>query len=165
MRQLFLLANGAVEEGFSIPVEEVSYKSINGKVGLMMIKEMDIRCHLSGDEFSPKKVEELIGITLENKIEVGETATRGRYRGTPIPYGNGELIPPSNSKDTKDFGLEWIALTMYEHLDVFRNCGAENIDLVIGVFFEGQCNFTLPPKAMKLIGDTGIELQISCYES
>jgi hypothetical protein len=75
----------------------------------MMIVEMDVRCHLYGDEFSAKKVEELTGLTLENKIEVGEIATRGIYKGTPIPYGNGELTPPSNFKDINDFGLEWIA--------------------------------------------------------
>jgi hypothetical protein len=131
----------------------------------MMIVDMDVRCHLYGDEFSPKKVEELTGITLENKIEVGEIATRGRYKGTPTPYGNGEIIPPSNYKDTNDFGLEWIALTMYEHINVFRKCGAKNIDLVIGIFYEGQCNFSFPPKAIKLIGEMGIELQVSCYES
>ncbi len=130
-----------------------------------MIKEMDIRCHLYGDEFSPNRVEELTGITLENKIEVGEIATKGRYRGKPTPYGNGELIPLSKYKETNDFGLEWIALTIFEHLDVFRKCGAENIELVVGVFHEGQCNFSLPPKAMKLIGEMGIELQVSCYAS
>ena len=77
---------------------------------------------------------------FSKKVEVGEIAIRGRYRGTPTPYGNGELILPINYN-----------LTMYDHLDVFRNCGAENIDLVIGVFYEGQCNFTFPLKAMKLI--------------
>lgn len=125
---------------------------------------MDIRCHLYGVEFSPKRAEELTGITLENKIEVGEIVSKGRYRGTPIPYGNGELIPPINFKVANDFGLEWIALTIYEHIEIFRNCGVENIDLIIGVFYEGQCNFTLPPKALKLIGKMGIELQVSCYE-
>ncbi|WP_214484875.1 hypothetical protein [Bacillus sp. SM2101] len=64
-----------------------------------------------------------------------------------------------------DFGLEWISLLMKEYISVFHHCGAENIDLVIGVFYEGQCNFTLPSKALKLIGEMGIDLLISCYES
>ncbi len=54
---------------------------------------------------------------------------------------------------------------MKEYISVFHHCGAENIDLVIGVFYEGQCNFTLPSKALKLIGEMGIDLLISCYES
>lgn len=41
-------------------------------------------------------------------------------------------------------------------MDVFRSCGAEDIDLIIGVFYEGQCNFILPSKALKLIGEMGI---------
>lgn len=126
-----------------------------------MIVDMDVRCHLYGDNFSAKKVEELTGLTLNNKMKFGEIATRGKYKGTPIPYGNGELSPPSEYKEKDDFGLEWISLIMKDYISVFRSCGAENIDLVIGVFYEGQCNFTLPSKA----GELGIELQVSCYES
>jgi hypothetical protein len=77
-------------------------------------------------------------------MEVGELATKGIYKGAPTPYGNGQLIPPGNYKEKNDFGLEWIALTIYENLNIFRNCGAENVELVIGVFYKGQCNFTLP---------------------
>lgn len=127
-----------------------------------MIVDMDIRCHLYGKQFSPKKVEQLTGLILENKKEVGDIATRGMFKGKPTPYANGELVPPQKGND---FGLEWIALTMYEQINTFRKCGAEDIDLVIGVFYEDQCNFTLSSKALKLIGEMGIELQISCYES
>ncbi|MEI2358716.1 hypothetical protein [Mesobacillus zeae] len=131
----------------------------------MMIVDMDVRCHLYGEKFSAKKVEELTGLTLDNKMEIGDIATMGKYKGTPTPYGNGELLPPNKYKQRDDFGLEWISLIMKENISVFRNCGAENIDLVIGVFYEGQCNFTLPSKTLKLIGEMGIELQVSCYES
>jgi hypothetical protein len=34
-----------------------------------MIVNMDVRCHLYGDEFSPKKVEQLTGITLHNSSD------------------------------------------------------------------------------------------------
>ncbi|MDP5277224.1 hypothetical protein [Chengkuizengella axinellae] len=47
-----------------------------------MIKEMDIRCHLYGERFSPTKVEQLTGISLENKIEVGDILSNGRNKGT-----------------------------------------------------------------------------------
>ncbi|MDX8363357.1 hypothetical protein [Cytobacillus sp. IB215316] len=130
-----------------------------------MIVDMDVRCHLYGNMFSAKKVEELTGLTLDNKVEVGDIATRGKYKGMPTPYGNGELSPPSEYKEKNDFGLEWISLIMNDYISVFRSCGAENINLVIGVFYEGQCNFSLPSKALKLIGEMEIELQLSCYES
>ncbi|MEH7014699.1 hypothetical protein V7087_28470 [Neobacillus niacini] len=130
----------------------------------MMIKEMDIRCHFYGEKFSPKVVEKLIGITLKNKIEVGDISNRGRNKGKPADYGNGELCPPKDFKDNEDFGLYWIALTLSKHIDIFRKCGAENIDLVIGVWNEKQCNLVFKPESIKLIGELGIPLQVSCYE-
>ncbi|WP_214484876.1 hypothetical protein [Bacillus sp. SM2101] len=64
-----------------------------------MTVDMSVKCHLYGNRFSAKKVEELTGLTLDNKLEIGEIATRGRYKGTPSPYGNGELSPPSEYKE------------------------------------------------------------------
>lgn len=130
-----------------------------------MIKEMDIRCHFYGEKFSPKVVEQLTGFTLENKIEVGEISHKGRNKGKPSDYGNGELCPPKDYKDKEDFGLLWIAEALYKHIDVIRSSGAEDIDLVIGVFYEGQCNFVFEPESIKLIGELGLPLQVSCYES
>lgn len=125
---------------------------------------MDIRCHFYGEKFSPKVVEQLIGIKLENKIEVGDISKRGRNKGKPTDYGNGELSPLKDFKDKEDFSLYWLALTLSKHIDVFRKCGAENIDLVIGVWYEKQCNLVFEPETIKLIGDLGIALQVSCYE-
>lgn len=45
-----------------------------------MIMEMDIRCHFYGEKFSPKKVEQLTGFTLENKIEVGDILHKGKTK-------------------------------------------------------------------------------------
>lgn len=66
----------------------------------MMILDMDVRCHIYGNKFSAKKVEELTGLTLENKKEIGEIATRGKYKGTPFPYGKENLLLQVNIKKT-----------------------------------------------------------------
>ena len=129
-----------------------------------MIMKMDIRCHFYGEKFSPKVVEKQSGIRLENKIEVGDITKRGGNKGKPSDYGNGELCPPKEFKGKEDFGLYWIALTLSKHIDILRECGADNIDLVIGVWFEEQCNLAFEPEAIKLIGELGIALQVSCYE-
>jgi hypothetical protein len=129
-----------------------------------MIKEMDIRCHLYGEKFSPKLVEQLTGVTLENKIEVGEISNKGRNKGRPSDYGNGELCPQKDLKTEGDFGLNWIALHLSKYIDVFRRCGAENIQLVIGVWYDKQCNLVFDAESIKLIGELGIPLQVSCYE-
>ncbi|WP_167555399.1 DUF4279 domain-containing protein [Gottfriedia acidiceleris] len=131
----------------------------------MMITEMDITCHLYGDNFSPNKVEQLTGLTLMNKIEVGDIRTKGVYKDKASPYGDCVLYPPEKHKQTDDYGLLWLAENLSKHLELIKNCGAENIDLVIGVFYDGQCNFVLDPKAINIIGGLGIPLQISCYDS
>lgn len=77
-----------------------------------MIKEMDIRCVLSGECFSPDKIEKLMGLTLKNKIEVGEIISKGRYREEPSAYGSGELYPPDECKNSEDYGLIWIVETL-----------------------------------------------------
>jgi len=59
-----------------------------------MIEELDVRCHLSGDKFSPKKVEELTGVKLIQKKEVGEIGiTKGPFKGQPVKYGSSVLCP------------------------------------------------------------------------
>lgn len=129
-----------------------------------MIKEMDIRCHIYGEKLSPKVMEKQSGLILENKIEVGDISKRGRDKGEPSDYGKCELSPPNDSKDKEDFGLYWIALTLSKHMDIFHECGADKIDLVIGVWFEKQCNLAFEPESIKLIGELGIALNVSCYE-
>jgi hypothetical protein len=130
-----------------------------------MIKEMDIRCHIFGENFSPKKLEELTFIVLENRIELGDELTKGRFKGDPSQEGYGVLCPPEEYRNADDFGLLWIAQKITKHLDDLLICGATEIKLIIGVFYEGQCNFVLEPRAIELIGELGIPVEISCYDS
>lgn len=90
-----------------------------------MIKEMDIRCHFYGEKFSPNTVEQLTGVSLINKIEIGEISDKGRNKGKPSAYGKAELCPPAECKDKEDYGLLWIAEILYKHVDVFRSYGSE----------------------------------------
>ena len=129
-----------------------------------MVNEMDIRCCFYGENFSPTVVEQLSGVTLENKIEVGDILKRGIDKGKPSNYGKGELCPPKDFKDNEDFGLNWLALALSKHIEIFRKCSAENIDLIIGVWYEKQCNLVFEPEPIKLIGELGLDLQVSCYE-
>ncbi|MBM7572365.1 hypothetical protein [Aquibacillus albus] len=73
-----------------------------------MIVDMDVRCHLYGDEFSPIKVEEITGLTIDNKMEVGVIGTRGKYKGTPISYDGQSLITSDGELlDTNDINFKW----------------------------------------------------------
>ncbi|WP_078410723.1 hypothetical protein [Priestia abyssalis] len=130
-----------------------------------MIKEIDVACHLSGSNFSPNKLEQMTGIELVRKTEVGDIFKLGINRGNVSTYGYGVLYPPKEESQAEDFGLDWVANVLNQQIDTFQKCGLEDIDLVIGVFYVGQCNFTLDPKALKKIGSLNIPLQISCYET
>ncbi|MET3195218.1 hypothetical protein [Bacillus sp. OAE603] len=130
-----------------------------------MITEMNIACHIYGDNFSPNKVEQLTGLTLSKKIEIGDITAIGVYKGKPSHYGDCVLYPPENHKQSEDYGLLWLAENLSKHLELIRKCGAENIEVVIGVFYDGQCNFVLDSKAINIIGGLGFPLQISCYDS
>ncbi|MFJ7982481.1 hypothetical protein ACIQ1D_19705 [Lysinibacillus xylanilyticus] len=71
-----------------------------------MIKDMDIRCQFYGEKFSPKVVEQLIGIKLENTIEVGDISKIGRNNGKPSDYGNVNYVLQRISKNLVKTGRE-----------------------------------------------------------
>ena len=58
-----------------------------------------------------------------------------------------------------------MGLTLSNHIDTFRENGAENIDLVIGVWYDKQCNLVFESEAIKLIGELKILMQVSCYKN
>lgn len=129
-----------------------------------MIIKMDIRCHFYGEQFSPKVFEQLTGLSLMNKIEVGEYLKVGINKGNPSDYGSGQLCPPIEFEGNEDFGFGWIALTLSQQIEELYRCGTEKIDLVIGVWYDKQCNLVFEPESIRLIGELGIPLKVSCYE-
>ena len=72
--------------------------------------------------------------------------------------------PPIEFQGNEDFGLGWMALNLTKQIDVLRTCGTKKIELVIGVWYDKQCNLVSEPESIKLIGELGIPLQVSCYE-
>jgi hypothetical protein len=120
---------------------------------------------IQGKEFSPARAELALGLDFgPDKSEPGNLGVRGRFKGTPIPYGSarwefswenetGELLPDS--------------LRLFRIPDLSRRLselGADAITLYVHVGYAGQCNLELSPALLKALADLGVALAISCYE-
>lgn len=128
-----------------------------------MITRMSIRCQMYGQEFSPNLVEQLTGLVLEDKNEVGELQKRGPFKGKPANFGWGVLCSPTDFED--DDELKWIVSALSKHIEIIRICGAEDIDLVIGAWYDKQCNLVFTAESIKILGELGITIELSCYEA
>jgi len=126
--------------------------------------EIDICCHISGNNFSPKKAEILTGLRLEKKIEIGDLILKGKFKNTLALIGSASLVANSNQEGFSDTSLTEFIKLLSENIDILKSCGVQNFDLVLGLFYKNQCNFSFSPYLIKLLNQTGLELNISCYQ-
>ncbi|GAB5536571.1 MAG: hypothetical protein Rubg2KO_28200 [Rubricoccaceae bacterium] len=133
----------------------------------MRLAAMTTHVHLDlmGGDFSPSKAEQATGVTLHKKREVGDIGERGRYRGQPIPYGSATLDAPlSVNRGDK---LSWVLGAALQHIETFRQLGADNIKVWIVEYFEpgGQMNMAYRPDELAKLGRLGVPLWVSGYET
>lgn len=132
-----------------------------------MITEIDVCCHLSGENFSPKRLEQLINFHFFEKTEIGDLTKSGPNKNTSSSEAYCSFQPPKKYNDLEEFedgGLLWMAETIKKNIDVFHNNGVEQIELIVGIWYDKQCNLVFAPKIMKILGELNIHLQVSCYE-
>ena len=127
-----------------------------------MIDELRLSVLLRGEKFSPKEVEEITGLRLRDKLEVGEISPRGRYRGKPIPFGTAQLEVPTEIP--YDDRLMWIIKSLELNLQQLYDCGAEETRIYAGYFYKDQCNFGFSKDELSAIAKLGIDFDISCYD-
>lgn len=97
----------------------------------------DIALIFSGDKFSPQKLQKLKPYLVINSIiEPGETATRGRYKGKPSPYGMA-VVPVELTKDFTQVPthhlFEFLEQFLKNNKKLIKETGVEDIvvDIVI----------------------------------
>jgi len=127
-----------------------------------MIDELRLSVLLRGEEFSPKKAEEITGLKLRDKLEVGEISPRGRYRGEPVPYGTAQLEVPTEIP--YDDRLMWIIRSLEVNLQKLYDCGAKETRICAGYFYKNQCNFGFSKKELLAIAKLEIDFDVSCYD-
>ena len=127
-----------------------------------MIDELRLSVLFRGEKFSPKEAEERTGIPLQDKLEVGEVAQRGPYKGKSVPYGSGLLKVP----DEVPYGdrIMWLLKLLKPRLEIMYGLGAEPTQIYAGYFYKDQCNFHFTPQELQAISELNIEFGISCYD-
>ena len=128
-----------------------------------MIEKISVTINFSGEHFSPSRAEKETGLVLSKKSEAGEMGVRGKYKGLAIPYGSGNLEPPSTLENNAK--ILWLASTLESTLSKFIQCGAEKPYLYVGYFYKDQCNLTLTKEELAAIAKLGIDFCFSCYEN
>jgi hypothetical protein len=125
--------------------------------------DYSITCIVWGEEFSPSLAVKKLGIELYDNTEPGEITSRGRWMGKPSPFGFGTI--KLKAKGSYQEGLEEILDILKSNLKNLKSLGG-NVDYIcIDIFYKQQCNLEFNPKELKMIGDMGIPLCISCCES
>lgn len=122
---------------------------------------LDYTLRASGETFSPTAAEARSGIQFSAKGEPGETATTGRYRGQPRPYGWAELRSPSDVDGGPGAPFLQAASALVAASTAF---GASECTLHIDVAFREQCNFEMSCAAIVGLAKLGLPVTVSCFQ-
>lgn len=86
-----------------------------------------IDINISGDGFSPKKLQKYTDWSLEIIAETGEKATKGRYKGKPYPYGMALLpIQPEEENVIE----KWVDILLNKK-DYLNKCKIQKIEFCV----------------------------------
>jgi hypothetical protein len=115
----------------------------------------NIQCLLMGEAFSPAHLANLTSLLLTTQTEPGSIGTIGRYKGKPVPDGSAML---------EGTDLETVVTALHQHFDILRQVGVTDINLTVTLAYTNQCNWEFAPEPLRLLGEMGITLGVTCYE-
>jgi hypothetical protein len=127
-----------------------------------MIEEISVSVNFCGNKFSPHKAEEVTGLALSNKIEFGDIALSGKYKGKPVPYGSRTLKVPQEINMHER--ILWLTNALSDKVNTLRKLGADEPHIYIGYFYKEQCNLTLTKREIAAIAKLDLEFCFSCYD-
>lgn len=118
-----------------------------------------IFCTLEGDTFSPTKLEQLSGLILEDKLEIGQKIDWGK-REQIVDYGRANLFAPQS------MDRHWIDnladLVATHHQEMLR-CGVEEITLWVILDIASMANWEVSAESMAIFGKLNIPLCLTVY--
>ncbi len=112
-------------------------------------------CHLWGEEFNPKELNNIPEIIITNSIATGDIGKIGRYKSHPTPYGACQIIVPKNINQGEK--IIWLADFIIKHKSDFEKAGATKIIFWI-YWFGGQGNMELSEEEVEKISKTKLPL-------
>ncbi len=118
---------------------------------------------LWGEQFSPRRAEEVIGFNLSDKKEPGEIGLRGQYKGMPLPYGSAFVRVPAEIEQTRR--LPWLIEFAENHRSALQALGASLCKLHLDVRYLEQCNLEFDSGELARIVALGVLFTIACWEN
>ncbi len=111
----------------------------------------------SGERYKPSK----IPFAFASQHDVGDPATRGRYKGGFYPYGASSISVPDD--------LPWkekipkLVATVSSLLVRMKEEGADSFYVSAGYFYSSQCNLEFSPEELRLLASLDCPFCPSCY--
>jgi hypothetical protein len=119
--------------------------------------EFILAFHARGERYTPSK----IPFAFAKQHDVGDTASTGRFKGQPYPYGSSEIRVPDD--------LVWaekipkLVETVTPLLPQMKKEGADSFYISAGYFYDGQCNLEFSPEELRLLASLECPFCPSCY--
>ena len=113
--------------------------------------------HLSGTNFSPKKLQKLFSqLILSNSNEKTDFANRGRFIGGEYGYGSTQIVVD----DGIIYKFDWLLNFIIENSNSIRNLGVE--DEIIWIYWYGiQGNMEMDKNIIKKLAMTDLDMAMN----
>jgi len=110
-----------------------------------------------GDRYKPSQ----IGFAFASQHDVGDPATRGRYKGAVYPYGASEIRVPDSVPRSEI--VSFLVESVKPLLPAMTKAGADDFYVSAAYYFETQCNLEFSPDELAKLASLGCTFALSCY--
>jgi len=119
---------------------------------------VNVLCDIQGKNFDPHEFD-IDHQFLESRNKRGELNKRGK------PYSFGFCQIKSNLNSLDEIKMMNHLLELLNNLDFeIGKHGIEEINILLSVYYEKQCNLEFNPSLLEKIANRNISLLVSCYK-
>ena len=113
--------------------------------------------HLSGINFSPKKLQKLFpNLILSNSKEKTDIAERGRFKGSEYSYGSTQIVVDEGIT----YKFDWLLNFIIDNSNKIRNLGVD--DEIIWIYWFGiQGNMEMDKEIIKKLASTNLDMAMN----
>lgn len=113
--------------------------------------------HAKGDRYKPSK----IPFAFATQHDVGDTATRGRFKDQPYPHGSSEIKVADKLPWKKK--IPALVVAVRPLLPLMKAAGADDFYVSGGYFHGAQCNLEFTAAELALLASLDCTFCLSCY--
>lgn len=120
-----------------------------------MITDLYFHCALQGENFDPTPFLTSAQFEVLNYHRIGDIAEKGRFKGQA--HNDGYVSFKAKTGDFDEF-----VHRLYAEKPLIVESHAERRELHLFLGYQGQCNWDFPPDVLRMIGELGLTLTMSC---